>query len=134
MSFLRLNLKVCPEKLKEPAYFSLVRAFLGYSATLWDPYQQYNIDKIEMVQHRNEMVQHRFVKGRYRRTESVSTMLDELGWSSVSARRKDARLILFYTIINNLAHVPHKDILAKTYERTRSKNMPNMIILQISSN
>ena len=50
-------------------------------------------------------------------------MLDELGWPILSKRRKDARLILFYKIINNLAQVPHEHIiLTKTYEGTRKKN------------
>ena len=46
LSFLRRNLKGCPEKLRETAYFTLVRSFLEYSATVWHP------DKLEMVQSR----------------------------------------------------------------------------------
>ena len=52
----------------------------------------------------------------------VTTLLDELGWPILSKRRKDARLILFYKIINNLAQVPHEHILTKAYEGTRKKN------------
>ena len=55
-------------------------------------------------------------------SESVTAMLNELGWHSLSKRRKDARLILFYKIINNLAKVPHEHILVKAYEGTRRKN------------
>ena len=51
LSFLRRNLKGCPEKLKQTAYFSLIRSFMEYGATVWDPYQKYNSDKIERVQH-----------------------------------------------------------------------------------
>ena len=64
----------------------------------------------------------RFVKSRYKRADSVTAMLDELGWPILSKRRKDARLILFYKIINNLAQVPHDHILTKAYEGTRKKN------------
>ena len=64
----------------------------------------------------------RFVKSRYKRTDSVTAMLDELGWPILFKRRKDARLILFYKIINNLAQVPHEHILIKAYEGTRKKN------------
>ena len=46
----------------------------------------------------------------------VTAMLNELGWHSLSKRREDARLILFYKIINNLAKVPHEHILVKAYE------------------
>ena len=87
--FLRRNLKGCPEKLKQTAYFSLVRSFMEYGVTVWDPYQKYNSDKIERVQRRAA----RFVKSRYSRYSSVS---DVLGWPPLSQRRQESRLILFY--------------------------------------
>ena len=118
LSFIKRNLKDCPKTLKELAYFSLVRSFTDYCSTVWDPHQKYNHDKLEMVQRRAA----RFVKSKYKRTESVTAMLNELGWHSLSKRREDARLILFFKIINNLAKVPHEHILAKAYEGTRRKN------------
>ena len=36
-----------PEKLKQTAYFSLTHSFMEYGATVWDPYQKYNSDKVE---------------------------------------------------------------------------------------
>ena len=51
LSFLRRNLKGCPEKLKQTAYFSWIRSFIEYGATVWDSYQKYNSDKVERVQH-----------------------------------------------------------------------------------
>ena len=118
LSFIKRNLKDCPLKLKEIAYFSLVRSFVDYASAVWDPHQKFNQVKLEMVQRRAA----RFVKSRYRRTDSVTAMLHELGWPILSKRRKDARLILFYKIINNLAQVPHEHILTKAYEGTRKKN------------
>ena len=72
---------------------------MEYGATVWDPYQKYNSDKIERVQRRAA----RFVKSRYSRYSSVSDMLDVLGWTPLSQRRQEARRILFYNIINGLA-------------------------------
>ena len=118
LSFIKRNLKDCPQKLKEIAYFSLVRSFVDYASAVWDPHQKFNQVKLEMVQRRAA----RFVKSRYKRTDSVTAMLDELGWPILSKRHKDARLILFYKIINNLAQVPHEHILTKAYEGTRKKN------------
>ena len=117
LSFLRRNLKGCPEKLRETAYFALVRSFLDYSATVWHPHQKYNSDKLEMVQRRAA----RFVKGRYGMYESVIQMLEELTWVPLSKRRENARLILFYKIINNLAMVPHS-CLEKADGRTRKNH------------
>ena len=89
-----------PEKLnKQTAYFSLIRSFMEYGATVWDPYQKYNSDKVERVQRRAAT----FVKSMYLRYSSVS---DVLGWTPLSQRRQEARLILFYEIINGLAQVP----------------------------
>ena len=117
LSFLRRNLKGCPEKLRETAYFSLVRAFLEYSATVWHPRQKYNSDKLEMVQRRAA----RFVKGRYRMFESITQMLEQLTWIPLSKKRENSRLILFYKIISNLAVVPHS-CLEKADVRTRKNH------------
>ena len=117
LSFLRRNLKGCPEKLRETAYFALVRSFLEYSATVWHPHQKYNFDKLEMVQRRAA----RFVKGRYGMYESVTQMLEELTWVPLSKRRENGCLILFYKIINNLAMVPHS-CLEKADGRTRKNH------------
>ena len=55
LSFLHCNLKGCPEKLKQTVYFSLIRSFMEYGTTVWDPYQKYNSDKVERVQHSVEL-------------------------------------------------------------------------------
>ena len=117
LSFLRRNLKGCPEKLRETAYFSLVRSFLEYSATVWHPRQKYNSDKLEMVQRRAA----RFVKGRYGMFESVTQMLEQLTWIPLSKIRENSCLILFHKIINNLAAVPHS-CLEKADVRTRKNH------------
>ena len=64
--------------------------------------QQCNSDKNEKVQRRPA----KFVKSMYGRHSSVSEMLDELGWPSLSQRRHETSLILFYKIINGLAGLP----------------------------
>ena len=71
----------------------------------------------------------RFVKSRYSRYSSVSDMLDVLGWTPLSQRRQEARLILFYKIINGLAQVPFEDVLVEAYKGTRRKH--NMKFRQI---
>ena len=80
MSFIKRNLKNSPQKLKEIAHFSLVRSFVDYASAVWDPHQKFNQEKLEMVQRRAA----RFVKSRYRRTDGVTAMLDELGWPCLS--------------------------------------------------
>ena len=114
LSFLCRNLKGCPEKLKQTAYFSLIRSSMEYGATVWDPYQKYTSDKVERVQRRAA----RFVT----RYSSVSDMLDVFGWMPLSQRRQETRLILFYKFINGLAQVPFEGVLVETYKSTRRKH------------
>ena len=56
-------------------------------------------------------------------------MLDVLGWTPLSQRRQEARLILFYKIINGLAQVPFEGVLVEAYKGTRRKH--NMKFRQI---
>ena len=49
LGFLR-NLKGCPSKLKEIAYFKMVRSLLKYSCPVWDLYRQGDIDKLNKIQ------------------------------------------------------------------------------------
>ena len=60
---------------------------------------------------------------------SVSDRLDVLGWTPLSQRRQEARLILFYKIINGLAQVPFEGVLVEAYKGTRRKH--NMKFRQI---
>ena len=98
---------------------------MEYGATVWDPYQKYNSDKVERVQRQAA----RFVKSKYSRYSSVSDMLDVLRWAPFSQRRQEHRLILFDKIINILAQVPFEGVLVEAYKGTRRKH--NMKFRQI---
>lgn len=91
LNFVRRNIYGCTPDAKELAYTSLVRPLLEYATPAWDPYRAKDINKLEMVQRRAA----RFVKSDYRRTASVSKLLDDLGWSTLSDRRKESRLNMF---------------------------------------
>ena len=58
-----------------------------------------------------------------------SDMLDVLGWTPLSQSRQEARLILFYKIINGVAQVPFEGVLVEAYKGTRRKH--NMKFRQI---
>lgn len=64
--------------------------FLSASAA-WDPFTKRDKSSLEMVQRRAA----RFVKRDYRRTTNVSTLIEQLGWTSLAERRKIARLVIF---------------------------------------
>jgi hypothetical protein len=46
-AFLRRNLSSCPADIKSTCYSTLVRPQLEYAVTVWDPWTQTNISKIE---------------------------------------------------------------------------------------
>ena len=58
VGYLWRNLKVCPPKLRETAYFSLVRSSLEYSSAVWDPFRQKDIDKLEKIINTSELTPH----------------------------------------------------------------------------
>ena len=95
LGFVKRNVKTKNEAVKELAYKTLVRPQVEYASSVWNPHTKQNISKIEMVQRRAA----RWVKNNYSPYESVSNMLDNLGWRSLENRRIDSRLVMFYKII-----------------------------------
>ena len=89
---------------------------MEYGATVWDPYQKYNSDKIERVQRRAA----RFVKSRYSRYSSVSDMLDVLGGRLFL--KGDRRLASFcFTKLLTVWHkCPSKASLSRFFPKTIS--------------
>lgn len=70
------NIKKAPQQTKITAINTLVRPKVEYIASIWDPYTQENIDKIERVQRRAA----RYVYNDYRNDSSVTDMLNRLNW------------------------------------------------------
>ena len=87
LGFLRRNLKACPPKLRETAYFSLVRSPLEYSSAVWDPFRQKDIDKLE----KNQRSAARFVTQNYRQTACVTSLIQNLGWTDLKTRHKNCQ-------------------------------------------
>ena len=106
LGFIKRNLRQCPKLLKERAYLAQVRSVLEYSASVWDPYLDKDIDPIERVQRKAA----RFVCRDYGRYSSVTTMLNQLGWRDLELRRRNIRLALLYKIINGHVAVTAADL------------------------
>ncbi|MES9880859.1 MAG: reverse transcriptase family protein [Sedimenticola sp.] len=102
LGFVKRNIKTTNPKVREQTYKTLVRPQIEYASVIWDPYTQQNINKIEMVQRRAA----RWTVNDYSRQSSVTDMLSSLGWCSLQDRRTQARLCLFYKIVNSLVAIP----------------------------
>ena len=88
----------------------------AFSQNCWSPYQPDQKHPIEMVQRRSA----RLVTNRYRKTSSVTNMLDYLGWESHEIRRSKLQLIVLYKFVHGLIDIPPTDYLTQTSSRTRT--------------
>jgi len=91
----------CPSHVKSSPYITYVRPILDNACTVWSPYHQHNISKIEMVQRRAA----RFVTNNYYWNSSVTDMLQHLQWEQLQHWRDNFRAIIMYQIINNLVDI-----------------------------
>ena len=78
LGFLRGNIKIHSESLKSSAYKVLVRPHLEYCCTVWYPFTDSNISKLEAVQRKAA----RWVKHNYGQTSSVTEMMQFLHGST----------------------------------------------------
>ena len=134
LGFLRRNLHHCPPYLKERAYKQIVLPSIEYCSTIWDPYQQTSIQKLEMIQHRAA----RFVLNKpWRRNhrDSITDMLQSLKWPSLEERRRHSRLILLFKFLNRLIHIPNQYLPAPSpLNITRSNHNQKLAQLYARTN
>ena len=92
LGFVKRNVKTRNEPVKELACKTLVRPQVEYASSIWNPYTKQNINKIEMIQRQAAI----WVKNNYSPYDSISNMLDGLGWRSLENRHIDSSLVMFY--------------------------------------
>ena len=82
-----------------------MRPKLEYSSTTWNPQQVTQKRQIEQVQ-RNAA---RFVSNKpfnYQNPTSITSMIQQLNWPTLEARRRSSDLVLMYKVVHNLVAVP----------------------------
>ena len=114
LGFLRRNIKTNSENVKTKAYNTIVRPTLEYAAAVWSPWQKGLRDSLEAVQRRAA----RYVKANFSREDSVTKMVQSLGWESLEARRMKMRIALLFKILYGLVDIP-ADQLKPSNARTR---------------
>ena len=115
LGFVKRNVKTQNEYVKELAYKTLVRPQVEYASSVWNPHTDKNIDKIEMLQRRAA----RWVKNSYSSYDSVTSMLEDLGWRSLENRRIDSQLTMFYKIIYGYVAIQIPSYFEKPQRYTR---------------
>jgi len=124
LNFVRRNIYCCSTEAKALAYISLIRPHLEYASAAWDPYTARDSNQLDSVKRRAA----RFVKKDYRRITSISQLVVQLDWESLSDRRMNARLSLFYKGLHGLAAVP-VDQLQRSTRCTRYSGTDTFITL-----
>ena len=96
-----------------------VRPILEYASTVWAPYTKSSIEKLEAIQRHTA----RFVVSDYDYSSSVTSILNQLNWSSLAIRRQVSILIMFYKIVHQSValDLPNEIVLLDT--NTRGHNM-----------
>ena len=102
LAFIRWNLKPCQCQIKVEVYLVYVRPILEYAAVVWAPHTRCDIERLEAVQ---RWAAARFVMSDYNHTSSVTVMLQDLNWDTLSSRRQTSSLCLLYKILHNIVDV-----------------------------
>ena len=92
LRFIKRNVKTQNKQVKETAYKTYVRPQVEYCSTVWSPWQNYLIHKVEMVQRSAA----RYIFNDYSHTSSVSNMINTLKWKTLEQRRNQATLVMFF--------------------------------------
>ena len=118
MGFIKRDLKHANRDLKELAYTSVVMSILEYPSTVWDPFYQKDIDRLERVQQRAAS----FVFNDHKPLSSVTSMVSQLGRKPLAERRREHPLFLLYKIVNGLVAIPADTHLHFNTRNTRISN------------
>ncbi|MCG8045232.1 MAG: reverse transcriptase domain-containing protein [Candidatus Thiodiazotropha endolucinida] len=101
-------------------YIAFIRPILEYGNIIWDNCTKQQGDLLESIQKDAA----RIVTG-LRRGTSHETLYRELGWTLLSERRKNSKLIQFFKILNNEAPIYIDDILSKFNEHQSTYSLRN---------
>ena len=116
LAFLSRNLYGWPEVVKRRAYITYVRPIAEYASSIWDPFTQTDTALLESIQRQAA----RFVCNKpYRRYaeshDSVSAMLNHLGWPTLQERRQSSRIKFMEKIINKSVAIPEAYLPGVSY-------------------
>ena len=101
LNMLKRNLYYAPKSVKEKAYIACVLPIIEYASVCWSPTSKKSNNSIEMVHHNAaKFVSNSYPRKGHYETFSISKVLKNLNWVSLEQRRKQARLIMAYKIIN----------------------------------
>ena len=111
---------------KRLAYMALVRSTLEYSAIVWDPYQQQDIQSLEKIQR----LAARFIKNDSRFEGCVREMLKDLKLQPLQQRRLESILVMLYKTVRGMVPAINADevfIPIRNKRQIRAKKTPRLL-------
>ena len=126
---LKRNPKEPSTTVKSQTYKTIVRPQLEYASAIWDPHTanyMYNINKIQ-----NHVA--RWVHHDYSHYTSVSFSQIQLNYPTLSFRRLQSRLVLFYKICQNKIAIPISPYLQIPLRTTRHTSKKKQKQLQMQT-
>jgi len=115
LNFLQRNFSCCPMTIREQCYTTLMRSQLVYTSSVWDNPVKRNVSKVEAVQRSAAW----FTCSDFKRTSSVTAMLQKLQWDSLQQSRARSRVLMLYCIRNGLVAIPASAYLKPATAHTR---------------
>ena len=122
INFIHRNFKDCNQKVKEKLYKTYVRPSMEYCSSVWDPYTQSNIDKLEQVQRRAA----RLVTNNFSRYTRVTPLLHQLQWTPLAERRARTKVTILYKALNNLIEIPTNHLTVNTGGTRQANNFDKL--------
>ena len=116
---LRRTLSACSADVKARSYLSLVRPQLEYGSEAWNPHANNDVKRLENIQRQAA----RFVFQDFRRTTSVTPLIQQLQWDSLQTRRLLNQSVMFYKIQHQLVNItfpPHFQHVSSSIRRNNS--------------
>ena len=88
---------------------------MEYCSPLWDPHNKNLKQKIEDVQRRSaRWVYNKYQYGpRHPNAMTPTEMIQQLQWTSMETRRRWARLVLVYKMLNNMVNMSYRSLLIR---------------------
>jgi len=116
LGFLKRNLHNAPLQIKEHVYKQLLLPSIEYCSSIWDPYHQTGINKLEMIQH----CATRFVLNRpwhrsNQHQDSITDMLTYLKLAFLPALHAGEIKILWIACMNGIKQCIHGDLIFKEH-------------------
>ena len=119
LGMLSRTLSACSADVKARSYLSLVRPQLEYGSEAWNPHANNDVKRLEKIQRQAA----RFVFQDFRRTTSVTPLMQQLQWDSLQTRRLLNQSVMFYEIQHQLVNItfpPHFQHVSSSIRRNNS--------------